>query len=241
MFIPLYPPVRVETMKEQREPLLRVNISHFPPPFEPHCEGLARGLAPALPLAAGRGCGARGESCGAVQVTSRWWPEPAASRSRRFHGSGLTGPSPRAAAGGRGIGAGTFVCGVCPAPRCRQRRSSAVSAEAAGEEAEVRSRGRRRCGGRKPPLELFANPIRRVEERWGKGGGRKNTARAGPRADRYKGRRRRAGTHGHARTDAGTHAGEQARCLQPRRAARRRLAERDQASPPAIGAGALGR
>lgn len=36
---PLYPPVRVETMKEQREPLLRVNISHFPPPFEPHCEG----------------------------------------------------------------------------------------------------------------------------------------------------------------------------------------------------------
>ncbi|XP_037982747.1 protein AF-10 isoform X3 [Motacilla alba alba] len=124
-------------MKEQREPLLRVNISHFPPPFEPHCEGLARGLAPALPLAAGRGCGARGESCGAVQVTPCSSPEPAASRSCRFHGSGLTGQSPRAAAGGRGIGAGTFVCGVCPAPRCRRRRSSPVTAEAAGEEAEM--------------------------------------------------------------------------------------------------------
>lgn len=146
---PLYPPVRVETMKEQREPLLRVNISHFPPPFEPHCEGLARGLAPALPLAASRGCVARGESCGAVQVTPRSSPEPATSRSCRFHGSGLTGESPRAAAGGRGIGAGTFVCGICPAPGCRRGRSSPVTAETAGEEAEVRSRGRRGCGGRK--------------------------------------------------------------------------------------------
>lgn len=228
-------------MKEQREPLLRVNISHFPPPFEPRCEGLARGLAPALPLAAGRGCGARGESCGAVQVTPRWWPEPAASRSCRFHGSGLTGQSPRAAAGGRGIGAGTFVCGVCPAPRCRRRRSSPVTAEAAGEEAEVRSRGSKGVWREKTPLELFANPINRAEERWGRGGGRTNTARAGPRADRYKGRLRRPGTHRHARTDARTHAGRQARCLQPRRAARRRLAERDQPGPPAIGAGALGR
>lgn len=136
-------------MKEQREPLLRVNISHFPPPFEPHCEGLARGFAPALPSAAGRGCGARRESCGAVQVDPCSSPEPAASRSCRFHGSGLTGQSPRAAAGGRGIETGTFVCGVCPAPRCRRRRSSPVTAEVAREEAEVRSRGRRGCGGRK--------------------------------------------------------------------------------------------
>lgn len=30
-------------MKEQREPLLRVNISRFPPPFEPPCEELAGG------------------------------------------------------------------------------------------------------------------------------------------------------------------------------------------------------
>lgn len=228
-------------MKEQREPLLRVNISHFPPPFEPHCEGLARGLAPALPLAAGRGCVARGESCGAVQVTPRSSPEPATSRSCRFHGSGLTGESPRAAAGGRGIGAGTFVCGICPAPGCRRGRSSPVTAETAGEEAEVRSRGRRGCGGRKKPLELFANPINRVEERWGRGWGRTNTARAGPRTDRYKGRRRRPGTHRHARTDARTHAGRHTRCLQPRRAARPRLAVRDRPGPPAIGAGALGR
>lgn len=194
-------------MKEQREPLLRVNISHFPPPFEPHCEGLARGIAPALPLAAGRGCGARGESCRAVQVTPRSPPEPAASRSCRFHGSGLTGQSPRAAAGGRGIGAGTFVCGVCPAPRCRRRRSSPVR----------RRERKRRLGaglgggveGEKKPLELFANPINRVEERWGRGRGRTNTAGAGPRADRYKGRRRRGPghtdthgqTYGHTRAD----------------------------------------
>lgn len=178
-------------MKEQREPLLYVNISHFPPPFEPHCEGLARGFAPALPSAAGRGCGAQGESCRAVQVAPRSSPEPAASRSCRFHGSGLTGQSPRAAAGGRGIEAGTFVCGVCPAPRCRRRRSSPVTAEVAGEEAEVRSWGRRGCGRRTPPPELFANPINRVAEWWGRGRGRTNPARAGPLADRYKGRRRR--------------------------------------------------
>lgn len=85
----------------------------------------------------------------------------------------------------------------------------------------------------KKPLELFANPINRVEERWGRGWGRTNTARAGPRTDRYKGRRRRPGTHRHARTDARTHAGRHTRCLQPRRAARPRLAVRDRPGPPA--------
>lgn len=202
-------------MKEQREPLLRVNISHFPPPFEPHCEGLARGIAPALPLAAGRRCGARGESCGAVRVTPRWPPEPAASGSCRFHGSGLTGQSPRAAAGGRAIGAGTFVCGVCPAPRCRRRRSS-----------PVRRRERKRrlgaglaggCGGRKKPPGIICKSHKSRGRAVGEGQGANKHGGRGVSRGPLQGAAAAGGpghtdthgrTHGHTRADTAFAAAE---------------------------------